>query len=110
VFQIADVVLFPTRFCGEQHPLVLIEALSSGCIVVTHPLAGITETVDPESAVLLEDGAGIDTLAAATLDAPDHPDRYASMRRRAREFAVARYDWRRQSMLFERIYFSLATH
>jgi glycosyltransferase involved in cell wall biosynthesis len=106
VFQVADVLLFPTRFSGEQHPMVLIEALSTGCVVVTTPIAGIPETVGAGAAVLLPQNTGIADLVQATLDVLEHPDRYAAMRRQARELAVSRYDWRQKSLQLERIYFS----
>lgn len=107
VFQVADVLLFPTRFNGEQHPMVLIEAMATGCVVVTNPIAGIPETVGDGAGVLLQQGARAADFAAAALDVIDHPERYAAMRRRARELAVARYDWRQQSLLLEQIFFSV---
>lgn len=106
VFQVADVLLFPTRFSGEQHPLVLIEALSAGCVVITAPIAGIRETVGDDTAMLLENVTSSRALAEATQDVLDHPDRYTAMRRRARELAVSRFDWREQAVQLERIYFS----
>lgn len=106
VFQVADVLLFPTQFSGEQHPLVLIEALASGCVVITAPIAGIRETVDERAAILLDDVGSPAALAAAALKVLENPGAYAEMRRRAREIAVSRYDWRQQSTLLERIYFS----
>lgn len=105
IFQVADALLFPTQFSGEQHPLVLIEALSSGCVVITAPIAGIRETVGDETAVLLNDATSPRELAEATAEVLDRPERYADMRRRARETAVSRYDWRQQALQLERIYF-----
>ncbi len=106
VFQVAEVLLFPTRFKGEQHPLVLIEALAAGCVVLTNPIAGIPETVGDGTVVFLKQDANAADLAQAVTDVLDHPQRYVGMRERGRELAVTRYDWRQQSLELERIYLS----
>jgi glycosyltransferase involved in cell wall biosynthesis len=107
VFQVADVLLFPTLFRGEQHPMVLIEGLASGCVVVATAIAGIPETVGTGTAVLLKEGAKASDFAEAALAVLDHPQRYAAMRTKARELAVSRYDWREKSLQLERIYFEV---
>jgi glycosyltransferase involved in cell wall biosynthesis len=105
VFQVADVLLFPTRFSGEQHPMVLIEALASGCIVIATAIAGIPETTGNDTAILLERGAKAEDFASAALAVLDMPMGYVAMRANARELAVSSYDWRQKSLQLERIYF-----
>lgn len=105
VMQLADVLLFTTRFSGEQHPMVLIEALATGCVVITTPVAGIPETVDNGSAILLKEQFTPADIFAATLDVLENPDLYAGMQQRARGRAIDQYDWRRQSVQLERIFF-----
>jgi len=107
IFQIADVLLFPTRFKGEQHPLVLIEALAAGCVVVTNPIAGIPETVGEGTVVFLRKDATAVDLAQAAAGVLAHPERFTDMRQKGRALAVERYDWRQQSTQLERIYFSV---
>jgi glycosyltransferase involved in cell wall biosynthesis len=105
VFQVVDVLLFPTR--GEQHPMVLIEGLASGCVVVATAIAGIPETAGTDTAVLLREGAKAADFAEAALHVLERPQNYAAMRTKARELAVSRYDWRQKSLQLERIYFEV---
>lgn len=109
VYRVADVLLFATRFKGEQHPLVLIEGLATGCAVITSRLAGITETVtDREHALLLEDASDAQEAATLILDIAAHPQQYTAMRTAGRERARSRYDWRTIAGQVEQIYFALA--
>ena len=108
VYRVADVLLFATRFKGEQHPLVLIEGLATGCAVITSRLAGITETVtDKEHALLLEDASDAQEAAALALDIASNPASYCAMREAGRERARSRYDWRTIAGQVEQLYFSL---
>lgn len=109
VYRLADTLLFATRFKGEQHPLVLIEALATGCAVITSRLAGITETVsNKEHALLLEDASDAAEAASLVLEIASHPERYTAMRAAGRERARERYDWRIIAGQVEKIYFSLS--
>lgn len=106
VFQMADVLLFPTRFSGEQHPMVLVEAMSCGGVVISAPIAGIRETVGEEGAILLDDVENPAALADAAGKVLRNPEDYRGMREKARELAVSRFDWRLQAAQLERLYFS----
>ncbi|GAB2876369.1 glycosyltransferase family 4 protein [Uliginosibacterium flavum] len=109
VYRVAEVLLFATRFKGEQHPLVLIEGLATGCAVITSRLAGITESVsDKEHALLLDDASDAQEATALILDIAAHPEQYATMRAAGRERARSRYDWRAIAGQVEKIYFSVA--
>lgn len=109
VYRVADCLLFATRFKGEQHPLVLIEALATGCVVITSRLAGITETVtDRKHALLLDDATDAREAAALAADIAAHPASYQHMREAGRTLARTRYDWRNIAGRVESIYFSVA--
>lgn len=108
VYRVADCLLFATRFKGEQHPLVLIEALASGCVVLTTRLAGITETVrHQEHAILLDDPEDPQEAARYITAIAATPGRFTPMRTAGRELARSRYDWRIIAGQVEQLYFSL---
>lgn len=108
VYRLADCLLFATQFKGEQHPLVLIEALATGCVVLTTRLAGITETVrHGEQALLLDDAGDCHEAAERIQHIATHPAEYAAMREAGRTLARNRYDWRTIAGQVEQIYFSL---
>lgn len=109
VYRAADVLLFATRFKGEQHPLVLIEAMASGCAVITSRLAGIVETVTHrEHALLMDDAADADEAARLVEAIAAAPQDWQAMRAAGRARARSRYDWRTIAGQVERIYFSLS--
>lgn len=64
LFRDADIFVLPTRYAVEAQPLVLLEAMASGCAIVTTTAGEITTVLDAQSAVLL-DSATSDMLLAA---------------------------------------------
>jgi len=108
VYRVADALLFASQFTGEQHPLVLIEGLATGCAVITSRIAGICETVtDGEQAILMDDAGDANEAAEHLLRIVSHPEDYESMRSNGRHLARSKYDWRAIAGQVERIYFSL---
>ncbi len=53
LFREAHIFVLPTRYAVEAQPLVLLEAMASGCAVVTTRIGEITTILDEECAVLL---------------------------------------------------------
>ena len=108
VYRVADALLFASRFKGEQHPLVLIEGLATGCPVITSRIAGICETVNHrEHAILMDDAGDAREAAEHLFRIASHPEDYLEMCRNGRALARRKYDWRAISGQVERIYFSL---
>ncbi len=64
LFDAAHVFVFPSRFPVEAQPLVLLEAMASGCALVTSRVGEIPSTVGEGTAVLLDE-----TTPAAIADA-----------------------------------------
>jgi len=54
LFHDADVFVLPTRYAVEAQPVALLEAMASGCAIVTSRAGEITTILDDESAILLE--------------------------------------------------------
>lgn len=90
----AAVFIFPSRFPVEAQPLVLLEAMASGCAIVTSTAGEICSTLDQTSAVFLSAPSG-GTVAAAVEDLMAHPGRAAELARNARDRYAS--DFGRQS-------------
>lgn len=54
LFEKADIFVFPSRYPVEAQPLVLLEAMSMGCAIVTTKVGEIPSTVSEECSILLE--------------------------------------------------------
>ncbi len=64
LFKDAQVFVFPSLFPVEAQPLVLLEALASGCSLITSTVGEIPSTVNPDCACLLEE-VSTDSVASA---------------------------------------------
>ncbi|GIV76374.1 MAG: hypothetical protein KatS3mg050_0768 [Litorilinea sp.] len=64
LFHQSHVFVLPTRYPVEAQPLVLLEALASGCAIITTRQGEIPSTLSPETAILLAE-ATPDALADA---------------------------------------------
>jgi len=57
LFREADIFVLPTRYAVEAQPLVLLEAMASGCAIITTRAGQITTILDEQSAVFLPEGS-----------------------------------------------------
>ena len=55
LFSNSQIFVLPTYFPVEAQPLVLLEALSKGCAIITSTAGEIKSTVNPDCAIILED-------------------------------------------------------
>lgn len=62
LFRKAQIFVFPSQFPVEAQPLVLLEAMASGCAVITSDVGEIPSTVDATTAII-EHQACAETLA-----------------------------------------------
>lgn len=46
IYKMTDIVLFPTYFKGEQHPLVALEAISSNTILISSNMFSLNEIIE----------------------------------------------------------------
>jgi glycosyltransferase involved in cell wall biosynthesis len=64
LFREAELFVLPTRYAVEAQPLVLLEAMASGCAIITTRAGEIPTILDDQSALFLATGA-TDALATA---------------------------------------------
>lgn len=99
LFSEADIFVFPSKFPVEAQPLVLLEAMSSGCAVITSSVGEIPSTVDSSCAIVLSDPDKINIADSIKTLVNDSEMRLKMQRqsvKRAKEhFSVERYvkDW-----------------
>jgi len=55
LFAWAHIFILPSRYKTEAQPISILEAMASGCAVITSTVGEIPNTVNPETAVLLQD-------------------------------------------------------
>jgi hypothetical protein len=55
LFREAQIFVLPTRYSVEAQPIVILEALASGCAVITTKVGEITTTLSDREALLLDD-------------------------------------------------------
>jgi glycosyltransferase involved in cell wall biosynthesis len=86
----ADVFVLPTRYPVEAQPVALLEAMASGCAIVTTRAGEIPTILDEECAVLLED-ASADAVEAALQALAANPERRTRLACAAHRRFVERY-------------------
>jgi len=55
LFNEAHIFVFPTYYPNEAQPLVLLEALSAGCAIITSKIGEIPSTLNDQVAILLDE-------------------------------------------------------
>ena len=73
LFRKADLFVLPTRYAVEAQPLVLLEAMASGCAIVTTSIGEIPTILDPQCAALIG-SATVDELVPVLRRTGRQPD------------------------------------
>lgn len=109
LYKISDIVLLPTQHGGEQHPLVVVEAMASGCLTMATAMAGIKETIrHGATGYLIKDGSNLEELVELTDAVVKDLVAQKGIREAAREYAVSTFDWNIITQKLERLYGDLA--
>jgi glycosyltransferase involved in cell wall biosynthesis len=74
LFRDAHVFILPSRYKVEAQPIVILEALASGCVVITTKVGEIPATVSHQTALLLDETSP-QTIAEALVDLHHHPEK-----------------------------------
>jgi hypothetical protein len=90
LFRQAEIFVLPTRYPVESQPIVLLEAMASGCAIVTTTIGEIPTILDGQCAVLLP-AASAEAVAEALALLASDPDRCARLATAAHRRFVERY-------------------
>jgi len=105
IYKITDIVLLPTQHGGEQHPLVVVEAMASGCLTIATAMAGINETIrHGATGLLIKDSSDLEELVEITDGSVRNLAATEGIRKAAREYAVSTFDWNIITRKLERLY------
>jgi glycosyltransferase involved in cell wall biosynthesis len=86
LFRAADIFVLPTRYAVEAQPIVLLEAMASGCAIVTTGAGEIPTILDKQSAIFLSAGSTAEVESGLEILLDD-----AAMRTRLARKAQARF-------------------
>ena len=82
--------MLPTRYAVEAQPLVLLEAMASGCAIVTTTVGEIPTILDEECAAFLRAGAASE-LGSVLAQLVSEPAKVRRLARAAHQRYVERY-------------------
>jgi glycosyltransferase involved in cell wall biosynthesis len=107
LFRRAHVFVLPTRYPVEAQPLTILEALASGCTVVTTRVGEIPSTVSEETAVFLDD-TNPESIAQAIVDLHRDPERRTRLALNGLALFRERFSYERHIDRWEQILTELA--
>ncbi|RED96148.1 glycosyltransferase family 4 protein [Marinoscillum furvescens] len=74
LFKEAHIFVFPSTFPVESQPLVLIEAMASGCAIISSKVGEITSFLNPHNAILL-DNVNVESISTKLKELTIQPDK-----------------------------------
>lgn len=87
IYESADIFLYASR--GENFPCAILEAMSSGCCVISTPVDGVLEQVEHDESGLIAESNNGHALARCLTDALQDPKRVAKLGLAARERVIS---------------------
>lgn len=100
----ADLDVVALSSLNEGLPVSLIEAMSSGCLVVSTEVGGVPDLIQDGETGYLVPAQNPNALAEAWACALAHPERSRTMAARARQSALSRFHIQRLVSDMERLY------
>lgn len=102
LFRAAHIFVLPSRYSVEAQPAVVIEALASGCAVITTKVGEIPATVDHQTALLLDKGTP-ESIAEAILALQRNPDKRQCLALNGLKLYRERFAYDKHIDLWERL-------
>ena len=107
VYTITDILLFPSIH-DEQHPLVVLEAMSSKTIVIASKISSMPEVIsNNENGFLIENFKDDKNFLNQTIECIDNLNSYSYIKEKARETIISKFDWKISAQKLEEICLSL---
>lgn len=85
LFQQCDILLFPTRYVNEAEPVVVLEALASGLVVIASDRGCIAEQILGSGLLISETKMGLEEAASALFHWSSSAEAYARAKHASRE-------------------------
>lgn len=104
LYATAAVFILPSE--AENFPVVLLEAMSAGCAIITTSGTGCEE-VAGDTAMLVP-ARDAEAIGAALTGLLDHPDHARDLGRRARARLLEHFTWKRVAMRYRSLYEEIA--
>jgi glycosyltransferase involved in cell wall biosynthesis len=104
IYNVTDIMLFPTYSGGEQHPLVAVEAIASKTILITSKIASLQEVIiDKQNGFLIDEPKKIDEIVNIIEEVSNNFKKYEFIKENARKTAIEKFDWKISAKKFEDI-------
>ncbi|MCF6765585.1 glycosyltransferase family 4 protein [Thiotrichales bacterium 19S3-7] len=108
-FNISNVIVCPSL--AEPQGMIMIEAMSSGSIIISNRVGGIAKSViDQQTGILLDDFENADLYAQKIDDIITNPSDYSFMKSNARSHILENYTWQKWVNKLENIYIDVLGH
>ena len=106
-YDLIDVLVYPRlsiRLTELVTPLKPLEAMAQGRLLIASDVGGHRELIRHGETGLLFKAGDPDALAAAVLDLVRHPERWAALKSRARNFVEHGRNWARSVARYRQVY------
>jgi glycosyltransferase involved in cell wall biosynthesis len=105
IYKISDIILFPTYFQGEQHPLVALEAIASNSILITSNMFSLNEIIqDNYNGFLLKNPQDEEETISKVINIIQNISKLQPIRDNAYTTASEKFDWKISSHILEYTY------
>ena len=102
IYEASDIFLYASS--GENFPCAILEAMSSGCCVISTPVDGVLDQVEHNQSALLADENDGQALARCLIDALRDPTSLAIIGASARERVISDFSEERMVREHEALY------
>ena len=110
LFRESHVFVFPSEYPVETQPLVILEAMASGCGIVSTKVGEIRTMIDGESALLLSTPVSVNSVVAALQELAEAPKTLQSLALATHHIFISRFSREPHLDSWERRFSSLLSY
>lgn len=102
LFQEAQIFILPSQYRVEAQPIAVLEALASGCAVITTKVGEIPTTVSHQTALLLDEATPT-SIVAAIIELQQSPQKRLQLAQKGLHLFKQRFAYEKHIDLWEKI-------
>ena len=102
LFRQAQIFVLPSRYKTEAQPISILEALASGCAVITTKVGEISTTVSEKTAFLIDDCSSA-TIARAIRELHNNPDKREQLALNGNQLFQERFSYQKHIEQWEKL-------